>query len=100
MIAAIALVGTYHYGKYQLELKDDARQFLISKNLPVTDAAVNETTDEFLKSETGATGLIGFLQLEAQQGISITRSSSGNGLELKSVWYWVYSAVEFGIVLP
>ena len=99
MIAAIALVGTYHYGKYQLELKDDARQFLISKNLPVTDAAVNETTDEFLKSETGATGLIGFLQLEAQQGISITRSSSSNGLELKGVWYWVYSAVEFGNVL-
>ena len=99
MIAAIALVGTYHYGKYQLELKDDARQFLISKNLLVTDATVNETTDEFLKSETGATGFIGFLQLEAQQGISITRSSSSNGLELKGVWYWVYSAVEFGIVL-
>ena len=99
LIAAIALVGTYHYGKYQLELKDDARQFLISKNLPVTDKAVNETTDEFLKSETGAVGFVGFLQLEAQQGISITRGSSSNGLELKGVWYWVYTAVEFGIVL-
>ena len=99
LIAAIALVGTYHYGKYQLELKDDARQFLISKNLPVTDGAVNETTDEFLKSETGATGFVGFLQLEAQQGISITRSSSSSGIELKGIWYWVYSAVEFGVVL-
>lgn len=99
LIAATALVGTYHYGKYQLELKDDARQFLISKNLPVTDAAVNETTDEFLKSETGATGFVGFLQLEAQQGISITRNSSSSGIEFKGVGYWIYSAIEFGIVL-
>ncbi len=99
LVAAIVLVGTYHFAKYQLELKDDARQFLISKNLPVIDKAVDETTDEYLKSETGATGFVGFLQLEAQQGISITRSSSSNGLELRGVWYWIYSAVEFGVVL-
>ena len=99
LIAAIALVGTYHYGKYELELKDDARQFLISKNLPVTGAAVNETTDEYLKSETGATGFVGFLQLEAQQGFSISRSGSSSGSEIKGVGYWIYSAVEFGIVL-
>ena len=99
LIAATALTGTYHFAKYQFELKDDARQFLISKNLPVTDAAVDETTDEFLKSETGMTGFFGFLQLEAQQGISITRNSASSGIEFKGVWYWVYTAVEFAIVL-
>ncbi len=102
LLAAITLVGTYHFAKYQFELKDNARQFLTSNNLPVTDAAVNETTDEYLKSETGMTGFLGFLQLEAKKGISITSassSSSSRGLEVKGIWYWVYTAFEFLIVL-
>ena len=45
------------------------------------------------------TGFFGFLQLEAQQGISITRNSASSGIEFKGVWYWVYTAVEFAIVL-
>ena len=101
LIAAAVLVGTPHYGKYQLEFKDEGRRFLISKNLPVTDQAVDETTDEILRSEIGATGFIGFLQLEARHGISITRSLmiSSSGFELRGIWHWVYSAAEFGIVL-
>ena len=100
LLAALALTGTYHFAKYQLELKDGAREFLISNNQAVTEAAVNKTADEYLKSETGATGFFRYLQLEAKEGISINKasSSSRSGIELKGLWFWVYSAIELVIV--
>jgi hypothetical protein len=100
LVAAVALIGTYHFGKYHFELKDEVRIFLTQQNATADAAAVERATDDFLRSETGSTGYWGFLQLEAKQGISITRasSSSSSGLELKGVWYWIYALVELGIV--
>jgi hypothetical protein len=100
LVGAVVLLGTYHFAAYEFALKDEVRQFLTSQNASATPQAVASATDEFLRSETGTGGFLGFLQLEAKQGISITRSSSssGSGLELKGVWYWVYAGVEFAVV--
>ncbi len=100
VVCSVLLIGTYHFAKYQLELKDLAREQISTPDKPASNAEVEQAVDEYLTGETGQKGFLGYLNLEAKQGISITRAgSSSRGLELTGIGFWIYSGVEFLIVL-
>lgn len=64
----------------------------------VSDAEVQQFAEDYLRDEVKDTGFMGFLKLEAKQGISITRSSSSSGIELKDGWAWGYFIIE-GLII-
>ena len=68
------------------------------------EAAPNENVQAFiddrLVEETGISGFIGFILLEAKKGVSISHvgpGSNGSGINL-GVFTWVYWLIEIGII--
>ncbi len=97
VIAMVAMIGTYHYSLYQFQFKDLTREVLIKTVALPTDAAVNKFSDQFLKTQTGAIGFFGFLQLQAQQGITFIADPPK--VQLTGVGYWIFKAFEYGLVM-
>ena len=90
--------GTYHFLSYEVSFKESVRDALNSQNAASAPAPtaleIQQFTDAYLTDEVKDKGFMGFLKLEAKEGISITRSSSSSGIELKNGWAWGYFAIE------
>ncbi len=95
---ALAL-GVYHYLSYEISFKDSIKEALAQQSTAqVSSADVQKFSDEYLRGEVNDTGFVGFLKDEAKEGISITRSSSSSGIELKNGWAWGYFIIE-GLII-
>jgi hypothetical protein len=92
VLLSLATYGQYQYTEYlffQGEVKNEAQ----SEGVIVSDQMI----DRLLQKEVGATGFVGFLRLEAREGIRIgraTSSSSNNGVALQGDWVWFYWLAE------
>lgn len=102
LLAAVAIYGTFHYGKYvslqigmSLEMFHGLTPALDDENFPVARAVV----DYALQEETGHSGFIGYMLLRANEGISIGRFYSSRRVNLSSALTWLYWILEFGIIL-
>jgi hypothetical protein len=98
-ICGFATMGVYHFLDYQIAFKNDIKNAISQPGSNVKDQVVQLAEDSFLTQEVNQTGFIGFLSYQAKQGITITRSSSRNGLTLTNGWAWGYFGLEVLIVL-
>jgi hypothetical protein len=100
LLGGVLVGGVYHYLGYELSFKEEVRQAIIQQSPTATFSPqdVQNFTDEFLRSEVNDTGFVGFLKLEAKEGITITRSSSSSGIALKDAWAWGYFVFEILVI--
>jgi hypothetical protein len=100
VLGAVLVGGVYHYLGYELSFKEEVRQALIrqSPTASFSTEDVQKFTNEFVRSQVNDTGFVGFLKLEAKEGITITRSSSSSGIALKDALAWGYFVFEILII--
>lgn len=99
VLAAAAIYGSYHYGRY-IALQVQTWLELSSSTSEQVDLKVARIfVDYALKEETGYTGFSGYLLYKAKSGISIGRFYSQNRLALTSVFAWLYWLLELGVIL-
>jgi hypothetical protein len=97
-VCGLATMGVYHFLDYQIGFKNDIRNAISQPNVSVSDQDEQVAENAFLTQEVKQTGFMGFLNYQATQGITITRSSSRNGLTLTNGWAWGYFGIEVLIV--
>jgi hypothetical protein len=95
LIGGLLIYSTYHFALYYINFRGEARNALVEGGTKSpSEADVDELADSFLQEEVGDTGFVGYLKLAAQDGITITRTtstSSSSGIELKDnvlLGYW------------
>jgi hypothetical protein len=99
LIAGIIIAGTYHFAGYYITFRGEIRTaFEESGEKNVTDAQIDEFTDEILLDEVGDTGFLGYMKLNAREGITVSRvtgsSSSGSGITFQDTGAWIFWGVE------
>ncbi len=106
MAAVVAVVGLY--GSYRYFTYVDFRLFAASDiqqaEPSLTNSEVRFVIDQFLLEETGSSGFLGFIRLEAAEGMTISRATSvgGSGLGLNeffTVGYWILEILFIGFIL-
>ncbi len=92
VICGVSLMIAYHSFSYQLGFKDEVRQQFPG----IKEAQLGPMSDQLLQDATGQTGFLGFLALEAKQGVTITRSaaSSTNPISFSGPWVYLYYTLE------
>jgi hypothetical protein len=95
LIGGLLIYATYHYATYYVSFRNAVRDSLVESGAKsVSDAELDELINEQLQVDFGDTGFVGYLKLAAQDGITITRTtsiSSESGIELKDnvlLGYW------------
>jgi hypothetical protein len=99
LLGGVFAGGVYHYLSYQVSFKDSVREAVTAQSTAsVSEADIEKFAADYLRDEVQDTGFMGYLKLEAKQGISITRGSSSSGIELKDAWAWGYFIIEVLII--
>ncbi|MBZ0288170.1 MAG: hypothetical protein K8I30_11195 [Anaerolineae bacterium] len=93
IITGALLYGTYRYVEY-LDVRQLFRDEIYAEDPKAASEDVEALIDEFLESETGSSGFVGLVRLDAKEGMTISRvsSSSDMGTPLSTeltVGYWV-----------
>ena len=103
VMAAIVLWTVDHHQRYQTEFLGEIRQELASAGKPIKDT--NQTADLILREMTGSSGFLGFLKLETNLTVAVSRvnspkppASGSNGL-LMIVEFLIISVVTAGMGL-
>ena len=68
--------------------------------MEVTDEELKVYEDLFFELETGSTGFVGYIKLNAQEGITFSRarSSSSGGLIISGTGAYIYWVIEFLVI--
>jgi len=101
LAAGLIAYGVYHFAGYYVTFRGDVREvFEENGQKAVTDALIDEFTDEILLDEVGTAGFMGYMNLMAREGITINRtvSSSSSGINLQGTGAWVYWGIEVAAV--
>lgn len=106
IFAALVVYGSMHFFDYfqfrSAVAKEVQAQVVAEYGEEAPDENVQEFIDYILVEETGSSGFIGFILLEAEEGVSISPvgpGSMGNdsGINL-GAFTWLYWLVEIGII--
>lgn len=98
LLAAILLYGTYRvseYFEFRRIIADEILQIEPTLSQPDTDFFI----DEFLREETGRGGLLGFIQLQANEGLSVSYRSRGELFRTNPFFTYVYWFVEIILII-
>lgn len=101
LLLGVFAYGSYRYIDYRLARNEarDVVQEEMEAEFGLSDSGVaDEIVDEFLLEETGHTGFVGMVLLDAQEGMSISRVGYGSdaGLNIGTTLTWVYWLFELG----
>ncbi|MEP7291925.1 MAG: hypothetical protein ABI835_09080 [Chloroflexota bacterium] len=99
LLAGALMYGVYHFAGYYITFRSEARTaYIENSGRTPTDAQLDDDLNDILQDEVGATGFLGYLQLSAREGFSITRgvgsSSSSSGVDLSGTGVWIFWGVE------
>lgn len=86
-----------HHVVYQLarsQVSDDLAVSADAKKQGLTPEMADDLFDIYLKKETGSHGFVGFVKMEAKQGVSISNHGSG-GVGLGEKGSWILFLIEF-----
>ncbi|MBP0010424.1 MULTISPECIES: hypothetical protein [unclassified Roseofilum] len=108
-LTGISIYGAMHvfdYWTFQRSVAGELRQAYsedLQTALAESEEGVTEedllqlAIDTILIEETGQAGFIGYLQFTAQQGMELSRSSSG-GIPVSGIGMWIYRALELTVI--
>jgi hypothetical protein len=90
LLVGAGTIGTYRVLDYYFTFLPDARASIIEEaGEDIPQAELDAFIDEVLESETGSTGFVGYLKFSAQQGTTISRTTSEFTLDETQTWiYW------------
>lgn len=95
VIMGALIYGTYRYVEY-MDFREAVRQEIYAEEPSADPQLVEEFIDiDFLKAETGSEGFMGFTALQAEEGMTVTRTSDtsdSGGITLSkelTIGYWV-----------
>lgn len=100
LLIGCVIYGSYNYLDYR-EFRSEARAAVAEElegEEQADTAKLDEMVDFVLAMETSSTGFIGYVKLQAQEGVSIGRVGRGNALNLGSTFTWIYWAVELAMI--
>lgn len=101
VLAGVLAIFTYHFAGYYITFRGQAREIMAENGFAnSTEEEITQFVDLVLQEEVGEIGFIGYMQLAAREGISITRSvsSSSSGVPITGTGVWIYWGVELLIV--
>ncbi len=99
LLAGVGGVIGYHYLSYSIGFPNDIRSELEFVGAPTDDETVERTRSFILEDETGSDGFLAFVKLEAQNGLTVSGSSSSDsGIALEGTAAWIYYGVEALII--
>ncbi len=96
LLIGLIIYGTYRYGEYI----DAQRQFydvIKAKYDQINETDSAGLLDKYLSDETGSTGFMGYVLLDAKQGVKITRTvstSTESGMTFAGNMAWIYWGIE------
>ncbi len=104
LLAGALMYATYHFATYYITFRGTMREaYIENSGRTPTDEQLDRELNELMEDEVGASGFLGYLQIAAQEGFSITRSfsssSSGSGIELQGTGVWVYWGAELLVIV-
>jgi hypothetical protein len=100
------LLGFCTYGSYRfidyLLARNELQTLIVeeyadSEDGPVDSAAAAAILDYILLEETGQTGFLGYVLLEAREGLSVSHRGIGPSLNVGTAITWVYWVIELVI---
>ncbi|MBI1256148.1 MAG: hypothetical protein GC204_01635 [Chloroflexi bacterium] len=100
LLTGVLIFGVYHFATYSVTFRGAVRDVYVEDvGKTPSDAELDQYINKGLQRNTGDTGFIGYLKFAAQQGMTITNStsvtsSSAADIELKDQWVWVYWGIE------
>jgi hypothetical protein len=99
----VLIYVTYEYFSYRTFLtqvgKNIAPSYTTSLYIdPKGKSPADLAIENFLIKSTGSDGLLGYVLLEAKEGVEIGKNYSSSTILLKGEWFWVYSLIELGII--
>jgi hypothetical protein len=96
ILAAMIVYGTYRYADYRYGFRGDLRDEIEDAfGERVSDTELRLLEEQFLQSEVGETGFIGYTKLYAREGFSIfSGSNEEGGITLKGNVAYLYWVVE------
>lgn len=104
LFATLVTYGSLHFVDYlqfrNALAKEIQQQVVADYGEPAPKEEVSAYIDYLLVQETGMPGLIGFIMVEAKEGVSISRfgfGSSDSGINL-GAFTWLYWLVEMGFI--
>ncbi len=98
VVMGVLIYCIYNAGDY-LRFRRDIHEAITMEYGPQDQADIDLFIELVLEQETGQGGYPGYLLLNAQDGVTLTRTYSANGIVLRGFWYWVLFAVELGLVV-
>jgi hypothetical protein len=100
-LTALLLYGSLHYFDY-LAFRSEAQTYLADQLRPdygeIEPARLQELVDAVLVGEVGQPGFVGYILLEAREGVSIGEVGRDTSVNLGPFFTWVYWLVELGII--
>lgn len=101
ILAGIIIYGTFQYGNY-LTFRAQASEILVKKltaeyGKPDNNVA-NQIVDSFLEKETGYSNFLGYVLLQAKNGISIGHLFSSSYSNIGPFFTWIYWLIEIVII--
>ena len=108
ILVGLVIYSTFHVVNYftfqtqalsELVLKfnnNDSTASLIGEE---TMMLARATLDYALTEETGRTGFLGYMLLEAKVGVTIGKVTSSSSINLGPIFTWVYWLVELGLII-
>lgn len=98
MVCTISLYGSMHVFDY-LQFKSEVKAAIAAEEpeLANNPEQVEAVIDEWLESEVGDTGFLGYMEYAAKQGVSIGRVGSDGG-NIGKVGTYIYWLIEFLII--
>jgi hypothetical protein len=97
LLMSLMIYGTMNYADY-LVFQSELSDLITEEYGQLDNQTVAEITDGFLGEETGFTGFLGYLRLQAQEGVAIGSFRSSQALTLNEPLSWLYWLVELIIV--
>jgi len=108
ILMGLVIYSTLHVANYftfqeqalsELALKFNNNDSTVSLTDEETIMLARATIDYALTEETGRTGFLGYMLLEAKVGVTIGKVARSSSINLGPIFTWVYWLVELGLIV-
>lgn len=95
ILGGLATYGALVYGQY-INFQQETEKIMQTEYGVTDKRQISEQVNVFLQQETGSSGIVGFVKMSAQEGITISRR--GTSFKIKDNFAYLLWLVELGIV--
>ncbi len=95
LLTGVLIFGVYHFATYYVTFRGAVRDVYVQDiGEAPSEAELDKYINTGLQRNTDDTGFSGYLKFAAQQGLTISKSTSSSDIDLKDEWVFVYWGAE------